>query len=85
MPLNTCKEAIKAVFKHFRQVDEISARICDCLEVECEVDGVKQKMADSVKLQTLTELMKCSPVPFVKRDKNSSPGMNFVMNSAVES
>ncbi len=52
--------------------------------METEKDGVKQKMADSGKLNTLVEFMKCFPL-LIKRDKNTSSGMNFVMaNSTSE-
>ena len=44
---------------------------------------MKQKMADSGKLSTLTEFMKCFPL-LVKRDKNSSSGMNYVMAAASD-
>ena len=37
-------------------------------------------MADSSKLNTMVEFMKCFPL-LVKRDKNTSSGMNFVMAS----
>ena len=40
-------------------------------------------MAESQKLSTLIEFMKCFPV-LVKRDKNASSGMNYVMAAATE-
>ena len=76
--LDTFKETLAATFKHFRQPEEISAKICECTISEVSVDGTKTKMADSSKLNTLVEFMKCYPV-LVKRDKNSSSGMNFIM------
>lgn len=74
---------MKSVFKHFRQVDEIVAKTAECVEHEINKDGVKQKMADSAKLATLIEFIKCFPV-LVKRDKNSSSGMNYVMQAQKE-
>ena len=38
-------------------------------------------MADSTKLTTLVEFMKCYPL-VVKRDKNTSSGMDYVMDGA---
>ena len=46
-----------------------------------EVGNDKQKMADSTKLTTLVEFMKCYPL-MVKRDKNTSSGMDYVMDGA---
>ena len=46
-----------------------------------EVGNDKQKMADSAKLTTLVEFMKCYPL-MVKRDKNTSSGMDYVMDGA---
>lgn len=46
-----------------------------------EVGNDKQKMADSTKLTTLVEFMKCYPL-VVKRDKNTSSGMDYVMDGA---
>ena len=46
-----------------------------------EVGNDKQKMADSTKLTTLVEFMKCYPL-VVKRDKNTSSGMDYVMEGA---
>jgi len=37
-------------------------------------------MADANKLNTLIEFMKCFPL-LVKKDKNSSSGMNYVMQA----
>ena len=46
-----------------------------------EVGNDKQKMADSAKLTTLVEFMKCYPL-MVKRDKNTSSGMDYIMDGA---
>ena len=46
-----------------------------------EVGNDKQKMADSAKLTTLVEFMKCYPL-VVKRDKNTSSGMDYIMDGA---
>ena len=46
-----------------------------------EAGNDKQKMADSTKLTTLVEFMKCYPL-MVKRDKNTSSGMDYVMDGA---
>lgn len=46
-----------------------------------EAGNDKQKMADSAKLTTLVEFMKCYPL-MVKRDKNTSSGMDYVMDGA---
>ena len=56
--------------------------MADAVSIETEKDGAKQKMADSNKLNTLVEFMKCFPL-LVKRDKNTSSGMNFVMSSSA--
>ena len=40
-------------------------------------------MADANNLNTLIEFMKCFPL-LVKKDKNSSQGMNYVMQAAVD-
>ena len=82
MPLAAFKDTLKAVFKHFRQTDEIVSKVAEAVTIETEKDGVKQKMADSSKLNTLVEFMKCFPL-LVKRDKNTSQGMNFVMSSSA--
>lgn len=49
--------------------------------VEVQAGSEKQKMADSAKLSTLVEFMKCYPL-MVKRDKNTSSGMDYVMDGA---
>ena len=72
---------MKNVFKHFRQVDEIVERVSECVQVQVDTDGEITKKADSGKLSTLIEFMKSYPLMQVKRDKNSSSGMNYVMAS----
>lgn len=57
------------------------AKVCDCTEVEIEKEGMKQKVADSVKVSTLVEFMKCFPM-LGRKDKNTSQATNFVMNAA---
>jgi hypothetical protein len=79
IPLAALKDSMKSVFKHYRQVDEIVAKTAACVEVELAKDGMVQKMADANKLAVLTEFMRCFPMLVVKRDKNNSQGMNFVM------
>jgi hypothetical protein len=59
-------------------VDEIIQKTGEAVEVELNKDGYKQKMADAAKLVTLVDFMKCFPL-LVKRDKNVSQGMDFVM------
>ena len=81
VPLAAYKDTMKSIFKHFRQLDEIIAKICDCTEVEIEKEGVKQKMADSGKVSTMVEFMKCFPL-LGRKDKNSSQATNFVMSAA---
>ena len=83
VPLAAFKDTMRAVFKHFRQVEEIQAKISECVSEDTQKDGIKQKVADSGKLSTLIEFMKCFPV-LVKRDKNSSSGMNYVMSAAQD-
>jgi hypothetical protein len=53
------------------------------VEIEIESNGVKQKMADAVKLNTLIEFMNCIPI-LAKKDKNASQGMDFVINGQAE-
>ena len=55
--------------------------MCDCTEVEIEKEGMKQKMADSAKVSTMVEFMKCFPL-LGRKDKNSSQATNFVMAGA---
>ena len=57
------------------------AKVCDCVESETQKDGVKQKMADSAKVSTMIEFMKCFPM-LGRKDKNSSQATNFVMANA---
>lgn len=71
---------MKVIFTHFRQVDDIMAKTAECVETEVVSDGCKQKMADASKFSTLIEFIKCFPL-LVKRDKNTSQGVNFVMQS----
>jgi len=75
VPIAALKEAVMEVFNHFRQVDDISAKICESVQVEVEIDGVKKKMADSGRLNTMKEFLKCVPMK-VSRDKNNSTSMN---------
>jgi len=83
VPIAEFKEAVKNVFKPFRQVDEICSRICEQVQVDAHgFEGTK--MADAVRLNNIAEFMRCNTV-HVKRDKNSSPGMNLVMHSEAES
>lgn len=80
IPLGAFKDAMKGIFTHFRQVDEIMTKTAECVETEIVRDGMKQKMADSGKLFTLIEFIKCFPL-LVKKDKNTSSGMNYVMQA----
>ena len=36
VPLAAFKDMMKSIFRHFRQLDEIMAKICNCIEVEIE-------------------------------------------------
>ena len=69
LPINTFKETIKGVFKHFRQVDEIITRISECVKSEITKNGVLTQMADSSKLSTMIEFMKYYPQVVKKKDK----------------
>lgn len=80
VPLAAFKDTMKAVFKHFRQVEEIIGKICDCTEVEIQKDGISQKVADFGKVSTLIEFMKCFPM-LGRKDKNSSQATNFAMSA----
>ena len=85
IPLIAFKETMRKVFQHFRQAEEIVNKIAECVEVEVQKENnEKQKMADSVKLSTLVEFMKCYPL-MVKRDKNTSSGMDYVMAGVRDS
>ena len=76
---------MRKVFQHFRQAEEIVNKIAFCVEVEVQNENnEKQKMADSVQLSTLVEFMKCYPL-MVKRDKNTSSGMDYVMAGVRDS
>ena len=79
IPLIAFKETMRKVFQPFRQAEEIVNKIAECVVVE--IGDEKQKMADSAKLSTLVEFMKCYPL-MVKRDKNTSSGMDYVMDGA---
>ena len=83
LPLAAFKDTMKGVFKHYRQCDDIVQRTGECVTQESEKDGVKQKMATSSRLNQLIEFMKCFPI-LVKRDKNNSSGMDFVMQKNQE-
>ena len=83
MPLNAFKDVTKGIFKHFRQMEEIVAKVSEGVETETAKEGFKQKMADANKLNTLIEFMKCFPL-LVKKDKNSSSGMDYVMQAQVD-
>lgn len=78
LPLAAFKDTMKSVFKHYRQADEIVQKTGECVYQETESNGLKQKIATSSKLNQLIEFMKCFPI-LVKRDKNNSSGMDFVM------
>ena len=78
IPLAAFKEIMRKVFQPFRQAEEIVNKIAMCVVVEAGSD--KQKMADSAKLTTLVEFMKCFPL-VIKRDKNTSSGMDYVMDA----
>ena len=85
IPLVAFKETMRKVFQHFRQAEEIVNKIAFCVEVEVQNENnEKQKMADSVQLSTLVEFMKCYPL-MVKRDKNTSSGMDYVMAGVRDS
>ena len=71
---------MRTIFKHFRQVDDIVEMTGQCISVEATKDGAKEQMADSSRLATLVEFMKCYPV-LVKRDKNTSQGINYVLRA----
>jgi hypothetical protein len=64
-------------------VDEIIAKTGESVAAEINKDGVKEKVADSAKFSNLIEFMKCFPL-LVKRDKNASQGMNYVMQAQKE-
>ena len=74
---------MRGIFKHFRQVDEIVAKVSNCVDVDVEKDGEKKKMAESVKLSTLIEFMKCFPMMH-GRNKNTSSGMDYVKTGEKE-
>ena len=82
VPLDAFKETMRKVFQPFRQAEEIVTKIAECVVVVVGSD--KQKMADSAKLTTLIEFMKCYPL-MVKRDKNTSSGMDYVMDGVRSS
>lgn len=80
IPLSSLQESMRTIFKHFRQVDDIVEMTGQCISVEVTKDGAKEQMADASRLATLVEFMKCYPV-LVKRDKNTSQGINYVLRA----
>ena len=80
VPIAKFKEAINTSFNHYRQAEDINAKICDCVEVEGQINGESQKVASGDKLNSMAEFMKCYPLK-VNRDKNNSSGMNYVMHA----
>jgi len=72
VPIANFKEAIKGVFKHYREVDDIVSKICDCVEVD--------ELAESDRFNKMIEFMKSYRPMKVVRDKNNSSGMNYVMH-----
>ena len=80
MPIAKFKEAINTTFNHYRQVEDISTKICDCVEVDGQINGESQMVASGDKLNSMAEFMKCYPLK-VNRDKNNSSGMNYVMHA----
>ena len=80
VPIAKFKEAINTTFNHYRQLEDISTKICDCVEVDGQINGESQKVASGDKLNSMAEFMKCYPLK-VNRDKNNSSGMNYVMHA----
>ena len=78
VPMLEFKETMRNVFKHFRQMDEISAKVTECVVV-LDSENKVSRSADLTKLTQLIDFMRCFPI-LVKRDKNSSQGMNYVMD-----
>ena len=90
--MNTLQQSMRNIFKLFRQQNEIIDKICSCVKVD-KPQAVDEKVAsdrDSKqnaslnKLSTLIEFIRCMPV-IVRRDKNASIGMKYVMTSAPTS
>ena len=83
IPLSKFQESVRASFKHFRQVDEVCTKICDVVCVERSTPNGPEDCADSSKLATLIEFMRCYPM-VIKRDKNASSNMNSVMTPTAD-
>ena len=83
IPMSKFKESARASFKHYRQCDEAVDKVCEIVEVEKLTNNGPEDFADSNKLSTMIEFMRCYPI-VVKRDKNASPHMNSVMTPTNE-
>lgn len=73
------KDTAKKMLANYRQCDEISQKIIDCIET-VDPDNRVVRFADLAKYETLIEFMRCFPI-LVKRDKNSSQVMNYIMDA----
>lgn len=79
LPMLVFKDSAKSVFASHRQCEEICQKIIECIEVVAP-DNRVVRFADLAKFDTLIEFMKCFPI-LVKRDKNSSQTMNYIMDA----
>ena len=66
------------VFGHYHQIEEISAKICECVQAE------EGRMADATRLDTMMEFMESHHTTKVNQYNNNSAGMNFVMHADVK-
>lgn len=74
----TFKDALRTTFQQYKQVEEISNKIIECVVVFDVKNGVV-RFADYEKLATMIEFMKCFPM-LVNRDKNNSAqGVGVIM------
>ena len=79
LPMLQFKEATQSVFKNYRQVSEICQKLIECIGV-VDAENTVSRLADRAKLGTLIEFMQCFPI-LVKRVKNSSQRMDYIMDS----
>ena len=76
VPIESFKADVKDVFKHYRELDEIAAKISDCVQID--------EFADAERFNKMIDFMKSYQPMKVVRDKNNSSGMNYVMHPDVK-
>ena len=72
MKISDFRERVKGVFTHYRELDDIAAKICDCVQID--------EFADAARFNKMMEFMQSYQPMKVVRDKNNSSGINYVMH-----